>query len=327
MTKNEQYIIDNKICFVTNSRCTYGTTFLASLQTYVNLIPFQNFWLIPGYNPEKNENTLFYGYRVFLKMLLTLTKNDYYDYVIYIDDDCFINDFDALLKEFEKFKNSDCCLAGTQDGEVLCHRNHSKIFVNTFLSFWNIKMLKNKVNDIINYINMFIKKINCNEYYKIFRDIVDINIYNLLKQKADDSIKNIKLLRNNVFAGNEPPYCNILRYDEEKTIEHHQEPYTSNDDIDTLAEPYYLLEMIMVLLTNKPIYYLCSMDLYDPENKLNIDNSGLTSQVLTSDKEHTLICYHTWFSRGYTIFPALDEEIEHTQRINTVIKYIKECHK
>ena len=83
----------------------------------------------------------------------------------------------------------------------------------------------------------------------------------------------------------------------------------------------------MVLLTNKPIYYLCSMDLYDPENKLNIDNSGLTSQVLTSDKEHTLICYHTWFSRGYTIFPALDEEIEHTQRINTVIKYIKECHK
>ena len=175
MTKNEQYIIDNKICFVTNSRCTYGTAFLASLQTYVNLIPFQNFWLIPGYNPEKNENTLFYGYRVFLKMLLTLTKNNYYDYVIYIDDDCFINDFDALLKEFEKFKNSDCCLAGTQDGEVLCHRNHSKIFVNTFLSFWNIKMLKNKVNDIINYINMFIKKTNGNEYYKIFGDTTSAN--------------------------------------------------------------------------------------------------------------------------------------------------------
>jgi len=45
-------------------------------------------------------------------------------------------------------------MSGIPDGGILCHRNHSRLMVNTFLSFWNIKLLRDKqvkINDIIDY--------------------------------------------------------------------------------------------------------------------------------------------------------------------------------
>jgi hypothetical protein len=77
-------------------------------------------------------------------MLNYFLSNKNFDYVIYIDEDCFITDFYSLVNEFMNFTESGCVLAGPQDGGVFCHRNHSRLMINTFLSFWNIKLLRDK---------------------------------------------------------------------------------------------------------------------------------------------------------------------------------------
>ena len=137
VTKIKTYLASNKVCFVTNSLAMPSTLLVSSLKTYIEYIPIQNFWLIPGIR----DNKPFYGIDAFLLMLNYFLSNKNFDYVIYIDEDCFITDFYSLVNEFMNFTESGCVLAGPQDGGVFCHRNHSRLMINTFLSFWNIKLL------------------------------------------------------------------------------------------------------------------------------------------------------------------------------------------
>lgn len=318
----KKYIQDNKICVVTNSKCKYGTQFLASIKTYISYLPIHNFWIIPGDDIGYEQD--FYGYYAFLKMIDELGNNPYYDYVIYLDDDCFVKNMSLLIDEFDKFKESDCCLAGIPDGGVLCHRNHSAIFVNTFLSFWNIKLLRENLITYKEIITNIIEHANpdlCYDFYKNYIQKTNMPLYEELKKRSALFIKNIESIRESVFGDIEVPYCQTVLLDSNNEIEEMQIPYTIDDEANNNFEPYYLLEQVAVLATKKPIYYIAALDLYDITNETTMDNTGLTSVVINMDtKEHIL--YHTWFSRKYTKWPKTQMELDHTKRINTIIKNI-----
>lgn len=263
---------------------------------------------------------------------------NHFDYVIYIDEDCFITDFENLINEFKNFIDSNCCLAGIQDGGVLCHRNHSHIMVNTFLSFWNIKMLKDSnitFDSIFTYIKENITDDNKKEnLYINFKETLKSNnkeLYDFMYTSAELRVNDIKHFREThcSLENHETPYCNKVRNDEDNKVEQYQIPY-SNDDIAAVNnfEPYYILEQTLVLKTGKPIYYLFASDLYDDEyieDNKKFDLSGLTSAVYYGKSEneksdHKLIAVHTWFSRAYTKWPTTMVQLEHTKRINSIIK-------
>ena len=185
-TKNKVWLANNKVCFVTNSIGMPSSLFIASLKTYIDYIPIQNFWMIPGIR----DNAPFYGLNAFVYMLDYMLQANRYDYVIYIDEDCFIADFNELIDEFKEFVNGEYCLAGSPDGGVMCHRNHSKMMINTFLSFWNIKLLREKN---ITY-NKQYGNINKNQQilitgYDVYNTIGNLvfgDKYRLIKNKSEE---------------------------------------------------------------------------------------------------------------------------------------------
>lgn len=323
------WLSQNKVCFVTNSTALPSTLLISSLKTYIDYIPIQNFWLIPGIR----NNEPFYGFNAFLQMLQYMLSNTHFDYVIYIDEDCFISDFESLINEFKIFKENEYCLAGSQDGGVICHRNHSKLLINTFLSFWNIKLLRDKnisFDNILTYVNDKIFN-HENDMFSDFYKTLKTNkkLFNICNDLANMNINAITDFRKSHIT-TEAPYCKIVKNDVNNVIEPYQTPYSYDDDIALVNfEPYYILEQALIMLTGCPIYYLFATDLCDDDfinHNVKFDISGLTSAVYTripSEQmfnEHTLIAVHTWFSRAYTKWPSTPLQLEQTKRINTIIK-------
>ena len=291
----QDFVYNNKICIVTNSRCMPGTTFLASMKLYLDYVPLHNFMIIPGYNTKTRMP--YYGEEAFSYMIVTLYEKKF-DYAIYIDDDCFICNMSALIEEFKKFMNSGRCLAGVQDGTVICHRNQ----INKFLEERNTLT-------------------NLTFNYKEFKKVVNPELYQELIGNAKESTIRIKKYRENTYK-KEVPYASVVRNDPNNPIEPHQIPYSTDDDkAESNAEPYYATEQSLVIATGKSIYYMFGTDLYDPEEKTEMDNSGLTTVVMTSDG-HIPFAYHTWFSRMYTKWPQAQIQLYHTKRINSIIKNI-----
>lgn len=319
-TQNKMWLSKNKVCFVTNSIAAPSSLFITSLKTYIDYIPIQNFWLIPGLS----NGEPFYGIKAFLYMLNYMLNNKHFDYVIYIDEDCFINDFSALVDEFKIFVNSGCCIGGSQDGGTMCHRNHSKIMVNTFLSFWNIKLLREKNIELPNILQYFEAHHDTSKALNEFNNILKIKnnaLYNFMYKNADECLSKITKLRKKLHGNEDVPYCKIVRDDPTNSIEQHQEPYTFDDDKTSANfEPYYVIEQALVYLTDTPIYYFYTTDLYEQDNDSKYN--GLTSAVYyrNPDNNYKLIAVHTWYSRAYTKWPANQEQLDHTKRINGIIK-------
>ena len=322
----KEWLTEKKVLFVTNPMCRPGTTFLSSIKTYIDYVPIHNFHIIYGIVNDKP----FYGVDAFLEMIAKCYSDSSFkkfDYVIYIDEDAFITDFKSMLSIFYNFiENDEFCLAGPQDGGVICHRNHKGMMINTFISFWNMKMLRNvsKPNDFLKVLN----EINASQ------DMAYTKFETLLKQRHPDTyskmfnVSNAMIIciedyRKKTFNNKgESPYCNIVRDDPNNPVEPHQTPYSVGKETNNY-EPYYIIEQAMVLLTGLPIYYMNATDYYNPEESdVEMDNSGLTSAVY--DNTWGLFCVHTWFSRGYSKWPKNNMMLEHTKRINKVItKYGK----
>jgi hypothetical protein len=323
----KKWISDNNILFVTNSSMKPGGIFLSSIRTYIDKIPIHNFTVYPGIVSDKP----FYGIDVFFQMtkdIYTDPRYNKFDYVIYIDEDAFIVNFEKLIDEFMLFmKNDDYCLGGPQDGGVFCHRNHSSIMINTFISFWNVKLLRKsgKFKDFIN----IAKKITAypKTSMKLFIEMLssDGNLDKFMKNTANDVIKRTTEFRKNTYGlipSGDTPYCDTVRNDEMNPVERNQIPYSYSFSEKENFEPYYLIEQCYILMTHKPIYYMFSTDYYDNDD---VDKfSGLTSAVYTDEDAHELIAVHTWFSRLYSKFPSNNIMLMHTNRINKIIiKYGK----
>jgi len=319
-TQIVEWVKENKICFVTNSKTQYpASLFLSSLKTYIDYIPKNSFMIIPGADNAKAH----YGLSAFADMiniLLSTPAQCAFDYVIYIDEDCFINDFPALMNEFAKFKEGNYCLAGMPDGGMICHRNKSRILVNTFLSFWNIKAIR---ENMPTFSNNFGVLVNLQKPYKLFieklKDFNDGEFYDIINNSSNDIIKKCQNYREKHFKS-EPPHATVVKDDPTNFSEPHQTPYSFEYDAETNAEPYYSLEEAIVFATMMPIYYLFGVDLYRNEI-VEYDNSGITTVILGENEEE--IAYHTWFARYYQPLTHSNDIIKyHTNRINSIIDMI-----
>lgn len=252
-----------------------------------------------------------------------------FNYIIYIDDDCFITDFHVLVEEFKKFRDSGCCIAGISDGGQICHRNHKKELVNTFLSFWNLKILKDNT-DLQSIYDYCKEHLNPETAYKDFYDLMHtdedrMRIFNDMIYKSDYICDKVKEYRKINFLNGESPYSDIVRNDPDNPVEMHQIPYSYEDyDVSSNAEPYYLLEEAIIYLTKTRPYYLLAADYHSKEHSdTDDDNSGLSTAVYT-DNFNKMIAIHTWFSRAYSKWPKTDVMRKHTDRINKIIeKYTK----
>jgi hypothetical protein len=72
------------------------------------------------------------------------------DWMIYIDEDCFITDTNAMLDLlFYQIKNN-ISFSGMPDGGVISHRFHNPISINAFFTIINLKFLRTFYNPNIN---------------------------------------------------------------------------------------------------------------------------------------------------------------------------------
>ena len=319
------WLSKHRVLFVTNSVCEPGTTFLASMRTYLDYIPVHNFMLVYGIRDKKP----FYGLSVFNELsfrALTEPVIQKYNYLIYLDDDCFITNFNILMKEIVRFVEKGIwCMAGPQDGGMISHRNHSHILFNTYISFWNLKMLREKSSQENFMKTCAIIAADPKHSYAIFQKMLreDMNHFNLLESTAQNNIHRGRLWRENSFPKNEETgeyetyAAGKVRNDPENPVEPHQTPYSYKTDEQFNYEPYYLTEQTWLLETRAPIMYLFHQDLYDRNEEVNADATGITSGVY--DEDGNLYAVHTWFSRAYTKWPQMKLQMEHTQRINSVI--------
>lgn len=329
------WLTKNKVLFVTNSICLPGSVFLSSMRTYIDKIPVHNFYIIPGLVDDKP----YYGVQAFFTMLANCYRNQHpvshFDYIIYIDEDCFITDFKAMIEEFYLFMKDDrYCLAGPQDGGVLCHRNHRHNLINTFISFWNVKLLKESCT---------LKEFNamCNRFaymengYAEWIDYMDKSqelksVLAEMNKSADTMLDISESFRRAKFGDKkESPYADVVRNDESNEVEQHQIPYSYEDLFGRKHkgnfEPYYLIEEALIALTKKPVMYMFSADYYSPDkSNEETDNSGLTSEVMYLAKkgektEFRSFALHTWFARAYSKWPYMTVQRVHTNRINKII--------
>lgn len=334
MTQDElkKWVSDNKVLFVTNSTLRPGGTFLASLKCYVDYIPMHNLAVIPGTKTTvmkegRQVELPRYGVDVFDEMTYRIMKDPVwrvFDYIVYIDDDCFVKDFEGLMDVLEEFIESGCCLAGPQDGGVFSHRNHSQLMINTFLSFWNAKLMREKCSLDV-YQNILKDIYSSKEPYKTFLGALSNDLEDLMCSKANEKISVLKDYRKRNFSIKKDDdgwtsYAEVVTNDKDNPVEPHQTPYSYKEEAGNF-EPYYVVEQAWVLGTKAPIMYFNATDYYDATiNDEETDNSGLTSAVY--GKDMNLLAVHTWFSRFYSKVPQNQLMLKHTIRTNKVISQI-----
>jgi hypothetical protein len=268
-----------------------------------------------------------YGVDVFDEMTYRIMKDPVwkvFDYIVYIDDDCFVNDFEGLMDVLEEFMESGCCLAGPQDGGVFSHRNHSQLMINTFLSFWNAKMMR-EMCALEDYQNTLKEIYSSGESYKMFLNTISDDFEDIMNIKASEKISEMKEYRKQNFPikkGNDgwTSYAEVVTDDKDNPVEPHQTPYSYKAEANNF-EPYYAVEQAWILGTNSPIMYFNATDYYDASlDDDETDNSGLTSAVYGNDMN--LLAVHTWFSRLYSKVPQNQLMLKHTIRTNKVISQI-----
>lgn len=325
-TQIKQYLSEKKVLFVTNTRCEPGTMFMSSLMTYADSVPVHNFKIVYG---EKDSRP-FYGISVFNQLTSYALMHPTYknfDYIVYIDEDCFVVDMNALMYEIVRFiENGEYCMAGPMDGGMVCHRNHSHLMFNTYVSFWNLKMLREK-HTTINMLSEFITQYGTNDGNIRFMNYLQSERPELLKKMQNDAAKMLekgRQFRMKHFAWNDTantyasPYAETVMNDKNNPVEPNQTPYSYIDDETGHFEPYYLTEQAWIYATRATPMYLFHADLHDKdENDASTDNSGLSSALYSQDGKLAVV--HSWFSRVYTKWPQDSIQQYHTERINRLI--------
>lgn len=128
----------NNVLFCTNGDIVPDSPLLDSISTYQKAVD-NNLLCIPGKNIA-NDMPIF-GLQAFQLMIIEALKRSY-DYIIYIDADCFIWNLENLKRKFEEFVAGDYIIGGVPDGGIFCHRNTNNFCVNPFLAFFNIRRIK-----------------------------------------------------------------------------------------------------------------------------------------------------------------------------------------
>ena len=95
-----------------------------------------------------NGSNGFYGFPFFNYMMTNERFSDC-DWIIYLDEDCFITNKNALLNLLDyQIKNNFHC-SGVPDGGVISHRFHNPISIIAFFMIINIGELRKKYNSVV----------------------------------------------------------------------------------------------------------------------------------------------------------------------------------
>lgn len=275
----------NGVAFVSNSTLSKGGIWEKAFPT----------WKGFGDNFVINGKDNVYGEKAFVKMLDEIDK----DYVIYIDEDCFIVDEEALYEEFLDFKNSGTVVRGMPDGGVVCHRNYNQIAINPFLSFWNLGIIRKLGKFKNNYVPL-----RGNILYDM-SSLVESLVFAKKKRKyiPEFAIKNTDgtFIRTSF-----------------------QKPYSHNHSM--TYERYYGLWSYLTQMTKTKLSYTLNVDSCFIDD---LDKTGTTTATFSHSGK--LISYHLWYTRFYrpdlvynkkdTIFPNESPEMKryHTERINSFL--------
>ena len=300
-----------KVCFVTNGWTEPGSLLWPSMNTWRDLAK-DNILIVPA----SYENIpYFYGRNAFLYMLDFCIHRGY-DYIIYMDEDFFLNTREnGYLQLYELFNvfawDDEHSLAGMPDGGMVCHRNHNNLLINTFVSFWNLRLIRDAFRGDFN-------ELAKREGFETFRNN-NKHLYTKLQVLSSQAIKQGEEYRKTVFKESEnyeSPYCGIVRNDPNNPCEPNQIPYSCKEDD---FEPYYSVQENILVKTQKPIMYLLASDAYFPKSEYGFyEQSGITTVMLDKNLYNNTFhrwAFHTWFAREWNI------EQRHTDRIKKVVEW------
>ena len=142
-----------------------------------------------------------YGYNVFNMLLSDLQIQRKYDYLVYIDEDCFISDIEEMYETIKKFINDGYWFAGMPDGGVISHRFHNPISINTFFTIFNIKEIKN------------VYKLNCAKDCMYDESLLQFTPFDLIKSECPDpNEERVKIVINEGYIPYDVNYDNFEPY-------------------------------------------------------------------------------------------------------------------
>lgn len=271
MLKNEiiKYLKDNKVGIVTNS---FNPELLKMSKFFYNDI--YTSLVVPGIVNGVGGPVRFYGFTCFNYILTEKWFTNQFDYIIYVDEDCFITNIESMINILKEFIEGNYGFAGIPDGGLCCHRNHNPVSINTFFTIFNVKEIK-KVYDPEKVLNT-----KFDDSLKVFKP--DFLIYD----KSDEYKKELE---------NKIPYCKIVRDNPKDVCSRHQIPWNILwDDF----EPYYKIFFYLLKNGLKPMY------LHGRDSL--IDDLGITTELLYNNEPWA---YHTWFARNFSDTPEQFQRI------------------
>lgn len=187
----ETLINTNRIAIFCNSQ--FDDLYQYSLEFYKELA-YQKI-VISGQNK-------FYSLRFLLHVIESYPQ---YDYGIFIDEDCFISNTNAMTDLLEYVIKNKYTFCGPPDGGVICHREHNPISINTFFTVIDLKTLRHIYNrhEIEN--SRYGKDLNKYIPFKLIRKGISI--------KYDNYEPYYKLFFWALRHGAKPLYLNVRNYD------------------------------------------------------------------------------------------------------------------
>ena len=315
----KNWFSQRNVCFASNtSNWSARSLFRKSYGLYEPLIDKEHFNFV-----AVNGSNQIYGYEAFISLIDELlykksTIKRKCDYLVYMDEDCFIADLFAMKAAVEDFILKDRAFAGCPDGGVLCHRNHNGYCINTFFTIFNIKQLREMFpktrEEFRRVVNEEISKCT----WKSFKEQVSDEMWRTIENEKKVNEFFVKTRRDSV---EEPKYCEIVRNDISNPIEPNQIPYSSKEDD---FEPYYRLFLWIMLHGGKP-YYFVGSDIWKDKEGKEVDNlGGICSGLYFNEVDEWPFCYHTWFARAYDPNGTINHPIvkRHTRRINQIFDYV-----
>ena len=300
MSKYKEIFSQHKVLFATNGDLVPNSPLLDSIFTYYDVLT-DNLLCIPG--KDISTNKPIFGLQAFY-LILSYAINHSYDYIIYIDADCFIWSLNNLGIKFNEFIERNYIIAGVPDGGIFCHRNSNCYCINPFLAFFNIKLIKNHI-------------LNGNLILANPHSENDISLGNV------NACSNV-LLDCDVWRKKFQPIVPYMYSEDFKRSNDINSAYTSKF---SLMDEYYYKLFLGFQYSNELFMYMHGRDYICDADPLGL-TSGLYINANMED-DNNLICLHTWFSR-LLINPNSSDPvlnctclIDHRSRIHNIIDFVK----
>lgn len=275
---------DAKVLFATNGDDGEDSPLRLSIRTYCDIVSDDNFVVLESKNGE------WFGKNAFLKMFDYAMEHGF-DYLIYIDADCFIVSHENLWKLFSDFRKSGCILGGPPDGGLFCHRNANRFAINPFLMFVDVKQIAPFKSSESGEWTFNDNRKNPPSYDSILKNIR----IETLRRNTDVLAAYAHFMENTKKQHFSVPHADMISNPHNKYEIYYgknQKPWTHTETVN--VEPYY--DIFLGVYDGKHGVF----SMFGRDYPCEADQSGITSAVYCSpdiEDDGNLVCLHTWFTR------------------------------